>query len=34
VFGWGAPLLIASQQLAELGAHTQVWQDFVVRLFA
>jgi hypothetical protein len=34
VFGWGAPLLIASQQLALLGAHTQVWRDFVVRLFA
>jgi hypothetical protein len=34
VFGWGAPLLLASQQLAVLGASTQVWRDFVVRLFA
>lgn len=34
VFGWGAPLLIASQHLAVLGASTQVWRDFVIRLFA
>jgi hypothetical protein len=34
VFGWGSPLLLASQQLAVLGASTQVWRDFVVRLFA
>jgi len=34
VFAWGAPLLIASQQLAELGAHTQAWREFVTRLFA
>lgn len=34
VFGWGAPLLIASQQLAELGAKTDAWRDFVIRLFA
>jgi hypothetical protein len=34
VFGWGAPLLIASQHLAFLGASTQTWRDFVVRLFA
>jgi hypothetical protein len=34
VFGWGAPLLIASQQLAFIGANTQAWRDFVTRLFA
>jgi hypothetical protein len=34
VFGWGAPLLIASQHLAFLGASTQGWRDFVIRLFA
>jgi hypothetical protein len=34
VFGWGAPLLLASQQLAVIGASTQVWRDFVFRLFA
>lgn len=34
VFGWGAPLLIASQHLAFLGANTQTWRHFVVRLFA
>ena len=32
-FGWGAPLLIASQHLAFLGTTTQAWRDFVVRLF-
>ena len=33
-FGWGAPLLIASQHLAFLGATTQAWGHFVTRLFA
>jgi len=33
-FGWGAPLLIASQNLAFLGTTTQAWRDFVTRLFA
>jgi hypothetical protein len=33
-FGWGAPLLIASQQLAFIGATTLAWRDFVTRLFA
>lgn len=33
-FGWGAPLLIASQTLAFFGATTHAWRDFVIRLFA
>ncbi|MGH7669821.1 MAG: hypothetical protein ACRENQ_10050 [Gemmatimonadaceae bacterium] len=33
-FGWGAPLPIASQQLAFYAAHTHAWHAFVVRLFA
>ena len=33
-FGWGAPLLIASEQLAFYAAHTPAWTQFVIRLFA
>ncbi|MBS0569196.1 MAG: hypothetical protein JSS28_01175 [Proteobacteria bacterium] len=33
-FGWGAPLLIASEQLAFYAAHTPTWTQFVIRLFA
>jgi hypothetical protein len=33
-FGWGAPLLIASQTLSFFGATTHAWRDFVMRLFA
>lgn len=33
-FGWGAPLLAATEVMAVLGARTHAWHDFVVRSFA
>lgn len=33
-FGWGAPLLLASQHLAYFGAQTAPWTRFVRHLFA
>lgn len=34
VFGWGAPLVLASQHLAFFGTQTAAWAEFVKRLFA